>query len=45
MQLGASVADANGRTRGERCDVYIPPTWLSSVQFSSYIYNCAALTA
>jgi len=28
MQLGALVADANGRTRGERCG--LPPTWLSA---------------
>jgi len=28
MQLGASVADANGRTLGERCG--LPPTWLST---------------
>jgi len=28
MQLGALVADANGKTRGERCGLL--PTWLSA---------------
>jgi len=28
MGLGALVADANGRTRSERCG--LPPTWLSA---------------
>jgi len=38
MQLGAMVADANGRTRGKRC--VLTPTWLSATAYELQYARC-----